>query len=168
MKISIIIVVFVVLFSPLFLKAKDLDEKIKLTQISFEYPKNASEILSLFTSYFYTTVTLTISNFSDFKIKINDLNLSLYTLKGNLFCEQYEPLSQPIEILPHQNTQIKVKYQIDYTKFIALYKDNNLQGKIIETIKKLATEMSLGTEIYIKGVVIIKSFTLNINEKFDI
>ncbi len=166
--IAFVILLFGTLIATATKTVKNLAEKIKVTQLSFSYPQNINEVLKLFTDYFYSTVKVTISNYSDVKIKVQQIKLNLYTLKENLFLEQYLPLQSPITIQPHSNTTIELKYQVDYTDFLKLYEDNNLKGKIKDVVKSLIKNLSLNTQIIAKGFITVNNITININEKIDI
>lgn len=167
LKIAIIILLFVILTSPFLLKLKNIDEKFALTQISFEYPKNFNDVKKLFTDYFYTNVKLTVSNYSDVKIKVNQAKLHIYTLKNNLFLEQFEPL-QEIEISPNSQTVLNVKYQVYYTNLIKLIEDNELKTNGLQTFANLLKYGSLNTDVILKGWVNILGVTININEQITI
>jgi len=168
LKIAVIILVFVILTSPFLLKLKNIDEKFALTQISFEYPKSFSDVKNLFTDYFYTKVKLTISNYSDIPVIVNQIKVHLYTLKDSLFLEQFEPLASPVTIAPNSQTIIEVPYQVYYTDLVELIEDNELKGNAIETFSNLIKYGSLNTEVRAKGFATVQGITIDINEQFEI
>ncbi len=170
-KIGLIIIIIAVAFRffvKIGAKTKNIDEKIKVTQLSFEYPKNIKEVKNLFTGYFYSKVKITISNYSDFKVTLNQIKLDLYTLKENLFVEQYSPLNQPVILQPHSNTEFEITYQVDYTSFVKLVKDNELNKNILKTIKSLISNLSLNTTVIARGFIEISGFTVKIDEPIEI
>lgn len=168
LKISLIILIFAVLTSPLWIKLKNIDEKIKLTQISFDYPNSFENVKNIFTDYFYTTVKITLSNYSDIPITINQANVNLYTLKDSLFLEQNEPLNEKIKIAPNTNTTIELNYQVYYTDIVELVEDNNLLKNPVILFKDLIKYQTLNTEVKAKGTIEVQGITIAIDEKFEI
>ncbi len=142
-------------------------EKLKLSNVSFEFPKNLRDVLSLMTDSFYSTVTVTISNHSDVNYTVNSIYINVYTLQNNLIAEQTQPLANAVNIPPRKNTEISINYKMDYTTITRLYKDNNLKFST-QTLRNLLLYQKLNTQLILKGTVSTEGITLPINETIDI
>ncbi len=172
-KIIIIIALIVVAISSITLvsqRAISAGTKLKLSDVSFEYPNSIKDVLSLLIDSFYTTVKVTLSNHSDSDYVVNSIYVNAYTLNNREIATQTHPLSSPVVISARKNTVISVKYKMDYTTITKILKDNDmLAGRTIKSfLRDLILYQELGTQLILKGNVTAEGFTIPINEKIDI
>ncbi|MBN2664788.1 MAG: hypothetical protein JXR68_14155 [Bacteroidales bacterium] len=167
-KITLIILVFVILTSPFLLKFKNIDEKIKLTRLSFSYPKNFDDFKNLLTDYFITNVNVTLSNYSEVEVPINQIKLNLYTLKDNLFVEQSEPIKEGFKIAPKSNTTLEIPFQIYYADLVELFEDNYLKKELPNRLLNLGKYFKLSTQVKAKGFAEVGALTITFDTILDI
>ncbi len=166
-KIVIIILTFVILFR-IFLKFKNIDKKIEVVGLSLNYPKNLQDFTDLLIDYFYCNVKVTIANYSNVDINLNQLKVDLFTLKDNLFVQQIAPLQKSIQLRARKNTEIELKYKLNYTNIAYLLTDNNLKDELKSRLIGLALYQKLNTQIIAKGFIEVANVTIPLNEKIDI
>ena len=80
-KIAIIIILIFTVFSTgiyFVVNVKSATNKIKITGTNFEFPKTLKDLKDLTLNYFFSTVKVTVSNFSDNDYTINQLNIDLF------------------------------------------------------------------------------------------
>lgn len=154
------IIIFVLIFylAFIFLKFKNIDKKVKISKINFSYPKNFIDFKNLLTDYFYSDVKITISNYSNVNIKIEQLKCDLLTQKENLFAEQKEPINN-FEIPAKSNIEVNLKYQLFYSNIIKLIEDNKIKGSVLDILKSLKN-FKIGTKIFAKGFAVVQNYTV--------
>jgi len=79
-----------------------------------------------------------------------------------------QPLKSACNLQPHSNTEFEITYQVDYTSFVKLVKDNELNKNISKTLKSLISNLSLNTTVIARGFIEISGFTVKIDEPIEI
>ena len=108
------------------------------------------------------TLGLQISNFAKKGYKIDNVNIELYSLDGNLIAYQKEPLKETIEIQPQANNIIDIPLYFKSNFLHQLYKQlKDKYSSVQELLNNYLATGHFGTEVIVRGFALKNGMKLN-------
>ena len=137
--------------------------RLKTTIQSFQLPKDFH--LKHLVKDIQTTLTIAIQNFSSSTFSVEQLDVQLENLQGQLVAKQSRPLSNPIALQPNQTTPLTLLFDLTPQQVGVLI------GQVGGLAKVAANWLSTGKygiQLQVKGFVQVDGVSVTLNERVSI
>ena len=141
----------------------------QLTAQTFDIDSLDIDKNTISVSGFEGNLNLVVSNFVKRGYKIDNINIELYSLDGTLIGYQTEPLKEPIEIQGNGNTIISIPMKFKANFPVKIYEQlKDKYNSVLDVINHYKETGHFGTEIEVKGFVILKGNKVNFDIKHTV
>lgn len=159
------IVVFVVLALMAVRKAVNA-QNIKIADTDVKFTK-LNSVTDVFGSM-PVKINLGLQNFGHSNYNITDSYIEVQTVKGKTIASQ-KTFINPTKLQKRSISNLGFDFEFDYTGLIALIQDNGISlKKAYKMVESFVKTKKLGTQIILKGWVMIDGVKLPVNLKLDI
>lgn len=137
-------------------------QRLKIAVENFTIPK--INISSLFTNV-PINLTLSLKNFSKSAFNLEQINVEVFSLSGELIAEQTNPLQESKKLLPNQSNLLPLSFLISPQNFKNLIRET---GGITSVGANFLTSGKYGIPLRLKGFVVAEGFKVDINETITV